>query len=333
LPFVLSRRRFAPLSAASVTVGAISWRPAMALADWKPGRDVEIVVGTNPGTGFDRTARVLQSIWQQQHLLDVPVTVLNKPGGAGVLAWLYINQRNRAFDALTVIAPVLLTNYLTGRSTFTWHDLTPLCVLLGEDIMVGVPSASDIRNGRDFADALKRDPTSISVGMSGIGGQNHVTLGLIGKAAEADLSKLKVVGFDGSGEAMTAVVGGHVDAAVGPISSFGPMIASGRLRGIGVATEQRLGGTFANVPTWREQGLDVVFTNWRGIAGPGAMTPQQAGYWDALLGKTVRLQVWQDELARTNLSSRYLDSSATRDFMVKEEATLRPVLQQLGFAH
>jgi putative tricarboxylic transport membrane protein len=64
----------------------------MALADWKPGRDVEIVVGTNPGTGFDRTARVLQLIWQQQHLLDVPVTVLNKPGGAGVLAWLYINQ-------------------------------------------------------------------------------------------------------------------------------------------------------------------------------------------------------------------------------------------------
>lgn len=332
MPFVLSRRRFTRLSAASAAVGAVSLRSAVAL-DWKPGRDVEIVVGTNPGTGFDRTARVLQSIWQQQHLLDVPITVMNKPGGAGVLAWLYINQRNRAFDALTVIAPVLLTNYLTGRSTFTWHDLTPLCVLLGEDIMVGVPSNSEIRNGRDFADALKRDPTSLAIGMSGIGGQNHVTLGLIAKAAGADLSKLKVVGFDGSGEAMTAVVGGHVDAAVGPISSFGPMIASGRLRGIGVATEQRLGGTFGNVPTWREQGLDVVFTNWRGIAGPGAMTPQQAGYWDALLGKTVRLQVWQDELARTNLSSRYLDSSATRDFMVKEEATLRPVLQQLGFAH
>jgi tripartite-type tricarboxylate transporter receptor subunit TctC len=77
----------------------------------------------------------------------------------------------------------------------------------------------------------------------------------------------------------------------------------------------------------------MVFTNWRGIAGPGAMPPQQAGFWDALLGKTVRPQAWQDELARTNLNSRYLDSSATRDFLVKEEATLRPVLRQLGFAH
>jgi tripartite-type tricarboxylate transporter receptor subunit TctC len=63
------------------------------------------------------------------------------------------------------------------------------------------------------------------------------------------------------------------------------------------------------------------------------MRPEQAGYWDALLGKTVRLQAWQEELARTNLSSRYLDSSATRDFLVQEETTLRPVLQQLGFAH
>ena len=84
--------------------------------------------------------------------------------------------------------------------------------------------------------------------------ENHVTLGLIGKAAGADLSKLKVVGFDGSGEAMTAVVGSHVDAAVGPISSFGPMIASGRLRGIGVATEQRLGGTFAKCPPGANRG-------------------------------------------------------------------------------
>lgn len=214
---------------------------------------------------------------------------MNKPGGAGVLAWLYINQHSRSFDGLAVIAPVLLTNYLTGRSTFTWHDLTPLCVLLGEDIKVGVASDSAIHNGRDFADALKRDPASLAIGVSGIGAQNHVTLGLIGKAAGADISKLKVVGFDGSGEAVTAVVGGHLDAAVGPISSFGPVIASGRLRGIGIATEQRPGGIYATVPSWREQGLDVVFTNWRGIAGPGTMTPSQVGYWDALFGNTVAL--------------------------------------------
>jgi putative tricarboxylic transport membrane protein len=132
---------------------------------------------------------------------------------------------------------------------------------------------------------------------------------------------------------VTAVIGGHVDAVVGPASSLGPVIASGRLRAIGVATEQRLGGVYTSVPTWREQGYDVVFTNWRGIAGPAAMTPAQVSYWDAIFARTVQLKSWQDELARTNLSSRYLNSSATRDFLAQQEAALKPVLQQLGFAH
>ncbi len=325
----LTRRHLAPLVASAFAFGA----SARAQATWKPLRGVEIVVGTNPGTGFDRTARVLQAVWQQQNLFDVPVTVINKPGGSGALAWLYIDQKNHSFSALAIIAPGLLTNNLTGRSPFTWHQLTPLCVLLGEDIMVGVGSNSEIRTGRDFAEALKRDPAAVSVGLSGIGAQNHVTLGLIGKAAGADISKLKVVSFEGSGEAVTAVIGGHVDAVVGPASSFGPVLASGRLRAIGVANEQRLGGVYAEVQTWREQGYDVVFTNWRGVAGPADMPAPQVSYWDALFGKTVQLDVWQEELRRTNLSNRYLDSRATSAFLTAQEAALRDVLQGLGFTH
>ena len=129
------------------------------------------------------------------------------------------------------------------------------------------------------------------------------------------------------------MLGGHVDVVVGPASSVAGLILSGKMRGIGIASEQRLGGVFADVPTWQEQGIAVTFTNWRGMAGPQSMSPSQVEYWDAVFGKTVRLKAWQDELARTKLSDRYLNSAATRGFLETEVAKLTPVLQALGFAH
>lgn len=332
-PIVLSRRRLAPLVACATACVALPGSFAFAEAEWKPGRNVEIVVGTNPGTGFDRTARVLQEVWKEQHVIDAPVTVLNKPGGAGVIAYHYVNQRARFADELTVIAPLLLTNYINHTTNFDWHELTPLCVLLGEEIVVAVNSDSPIRTGRDFADAIKRDPGAVSIGMSGIGGQNHVTVGLVGRAVGADIAKLKVVGFEGSGEAVTAVLGGHVDVVVGPASSVAGLIQSGRMRGIAIGSEKRLAGALADVPTWQEQGIPVTFTNWRGIGGPQAMTPPQVTYWDAVFGKTVSLPAWQDELALTKLSDRYLNSAATKAFLATEVAKLTPVLHELGFAH
>lgn len=325
----LPRRRLAPLVACAALAGS----PAFAQGAWRPGRNVEIVVGTEPGTGFDRTARVLQSVWKQEQVIEVPVTVVNKPGGAGVIGYHYLDQRARFADELAVMAPLLLTNYITHITTFDPHELTPLCVLLGEEIVVAVGGNSAIQTGRDFADAIKRDPASVAIAMSGIGGQNHVTVGLVGVAVGVDIAKLKVVGFDGSGEAVTAAVGGHVDVVVGPASSVAGLIASGRLRGIGIAAEKRMGGSLAGVPTWQEQGIAVIFSNWRGIAGPRGMVPAQIAYWDGVFGKTVRLKAWQDELARTGLTDHYLDSAATAKFLDAEVAKLTPVLRQLGFAH
>ena len=323
---MLPRRHLLALTA------ALAAKPALAQSTWKPGRLIEIVVGTNPGTGFDRTARVLQSAWKEGGLITTSVTVLNKPGGAGVIAYHYAEQRARVADELVIIAPLLLTNFITRTNTFDPHDVTPLCVLLGEEIVAATSSTSPLRNGRDFADAIKRDPSAVSVALSGIGGQNHVTLGLIGRAVGAEISKLKVVGFDGSGEAVTAAVGGHVDAVIGPASSVAGLIQGGRMRGLGVASEKRLDGALASVPTWQEQGIPVVLSNWRGVAGPKGMLPVQVAYWDGIFGKTVQLPVWKEDLARSGLNDHYLDSAATRMFLDAETAKLTPVLKELGFA-
>ena len=301
-------------------------------AAWKPERTVELIVGTDPGSGFDRTARILQKIWQTQHMLDVPVTVINKPGAGGAIGWTYMNTHPRNGNYLSIMSPLLLSNNLTGNSPLSFHDTTPVSLLENEEIVAAVYSGSQIKTGGDFIARLKQDPASVAVGVSGIGGQNHIALGLVAAASGIDVTKLKVVAFSGSGDVVTAVIGGHVESTFSPASSVEPQVQAGRMRAIGVSSEKRLEGVLANVPTWREQGIDAVFSNWRGIVGPKGMTADQIAYWDGIFAKTVATKDWQQEVERQHLTTHYLDGKATGAFLAQENDKLAQVLKQLGLS-
>jgi putative tricarboxylic transport membrane protein len=306
--------------------------PAWAESSWQPEKAVEIIVGTNPGTGFDRTARVFQKVAQDAKLIDVATTVVNKPGGSGAIGYAYMNAHQGDGDYIAVISPLVLSNNLTGASPLQYTDMTPLTILMGEEIAVAVKSDSPIKTGTDLLNKLKQDPASVSIALSGVGGQNHITIGLIGKAAGIDIKKLKIVGFTGSSEALTAALGGHVDALVAPASTIAPHIKSGAMRGLGIASDSRLGGELAGIPTWKEQGIDVVFSNWRGFIGPGGLNEQQVAYWDGVFAKASASHEWQDELNKNQLTSRYLDSTHTKEFLAQENDKLATVLKDLGLA-
>jgi putative tricarboxylic transport membrane protein len=303
---------------------------AFAQADWKPDRNVEIIVGTPPGSGYDSVARKLQEIWQTAGLVEKSVTVVNKPGGFNAVGNAYLNSHPGNGNYVAITGTLLLSDNLSGNTTISYKDFTPLAVLLNEEIVFAVNPASPIKTGKDFIDRLKQDPSSVSVSISGIGGQNHIALGLVAQAGGADASKLKVVGFQGGAEAVTAVLGAHVDATVAPASIVAPQLEAGKLRVIGVPSEKRLGGVYAQVPTWREQGVDTVFSQWRGLMGPKGLTAAQIAYWDGVLGKTVATKDWKDHIERTQLTYRYLDSGQSRDFITAQNETVRGILTSLG---
>jgi putative tricarboxylic transport membrane protein len=321
----------AVLSIQLAAIGLIcSVTEVFAQADWKPDRNVEIIVGTPPGSGYDSVARKLQEIWQTRNLVEKSVTVVNKPGGFNAVGNAYLNQHPGNGNYLAITGTLLLSDNLSGNTAISFKDFTPLAVLLNEEIVFAVNSASSIKTGKDFIDRLKQDPTSVSVSISGIGGQNHIALGLVAQAGGADASRLKVVGFQGGAEAVTAALGGHVDATVAPASIVAPQLEVGKMRVIGVPSEKRLGGVFAQVPTWREQGVDAVFSQWRGLMGPKGLTPAQIAYWDGALGKTVQTKDWKDHIERTQLTYRYLDSGQARDFVADQNETVRGILIGLG---
>jgi len=316
-----------------IALTALAPTSALAQKAWKPDRPVEIVVGTDPGSGFDRTARLLQKIWQSAHLIEQPVTVVNKAGGFGALGWAYMNQRGRSGNVVAIMSPLLLTNRIAGNMDLSFEDTSPLALLEDEEIAFAVYTDSGIKTGADFIARLRDDPSSVSVGVSGIGGQNHVALALVAQAAGGiDLARLKVVSFAGSGDVVTSVIGGHVEATASPASTVAPQVAAGRMRAIGISSEARIGGVLAEVPTWREQGVDAVFSNWRGVIGPKGMTAEQIQYWDGVLAKTVATPEWKEEVERAQLTGHYLPSHETGAFLASENAKLSGVMGTLGLS-
>jgi putative tricarboxylic transport membrane protein len=328
----ISRRQIMSAAATMFAAPMVS-RTALAAA-WVPTGPIEIVVGTDPGSGFDRTARILQKIWQTAGIVQQSVTVLNKAGGFGALGWDYMNQRGKNGQIVAIISPLLLTNHISGNMAMSFKETTPLAVLEDEEIVTAVYHGSSINNGTELVQKLRENPRSVSFGVSGIGGQNHLALALMAEAAGGiDVSKLKVVGFAGSGDVATAVIGGHVEATASPASTVAPQVAAGRMRGIGISSESRLEGVLSGVPTWREQGIDSVFSNWRGVCGARSMTANQIAYWDGVMAKTVETKEWQQEVEKEKLKTHYLDSDAARAFLSAQNDRLQKTMQKLGLAN
>ena len=149
-------------------------------------------------------------------------------------------------------------------------------------------------------------------------------------AGGIDVTKLKVIGFAGSGDATTAVIGGHVDSMASPASTIAPQVAAGRMRSIAVSSDQRLPGGLSGTPTWKEQHVDSVFSNWRGVVGPSEMKPAQVAYWGEVLTRTVQPQEWNRELERDQLTAHYLDSAKMAGFLQAQNNDLAAIMSKLG---
>ena len=306
--------------------------PAQA-QNWQPDKNVEMVVNTAPGSGPDVTARLIQKILQERKAVPTSLTVANKPGGGGAIAYGYLSQHQGDGHFVAIASKSLLTNHIAGRMPLTYSNLTPLAILFGEYITVAVKADSPIKSGRDLLDRMKKDPTSLSFGVAtSLGNPNHQGVAMAMKAVGIELRKTKTVVFQSGGNAMTALLGGHVDVVPGSVGLVRKHVEAGSVRLIAVAAPQRLGGAFANTPTWKEQGADVIVSNWRGMVGPGGMTPAQTAWWDNALKMLTETEAWKQALEKNNWSDEYKPSAETRKYMDAEYAELKAFLTELELA-
>jgi putative tricarboxylic transport membrane protein len=298
---------------------------------WKPEKGIEILIGLTAGSSQDRTGRALQKVWQEANLLNVPVTVVNRPGGGGHVAATVLLQHPGDGHYLLVISPTIISRHITGLGTLQYSDLTPLALLGNQYLAAAVRPESPLKSVRDLMERLKRDPHTFSIGINSAGGTLHIMSAMLIRSAGGDPKKARIPTFQG-GELMTAGIGGHVDAIVTVASNILPHVQSGKLNMLGVAAPKRLTGALAAVPTFREQGMDLVVSNWAGVAAPKALSAQQIAFWDGLLSRTVATPGWKAFVEQNQWEAEYLPSAAFVKDLQAEEKRLRPALTELGLA-
>lgn len=318
--------RGALIAASFMLAAAATAQPA-----WKPERAVEIIIGTAPGNSPDRLGRTLQSLWTEKRLVETPVQVVNRPGAGNVIAWQYLSTRAGDPHYLMVATLSLSTGYLTGRSRFGYRDFTPLAILYDEYVAITVRADSPIRDGRDLIERLRKDPGSLSLGQSSaLGSANHLAAGLVLKAAGVDVRKVRTVVFDSAGPVITAALGGHVDFVATSVSVPVPQMQAGGVRVLGVVAPRRLGGVYANVPTWRELGVDAVLSSYRGMIGAKDMTDAQIAFWEDRLATATREPSWRAEAEKNHLDATFVRSREMRKYLDDLESGIKSLLDDLG---
>lgn len=326
-----NRKYFATILLASSL--AIFSLPVFAQPAWSPEKNVEIIVPSAAGGGLDRTARAVHQIWQDQKIVTAISTVVNKPGGSGTLSYIYLNQFKGNGHYISISSPTLLTNHILGIGQLGPADFTPIAQLSSEYLLLMVNAGSPLKNGQEIIERLRKDPSGLSIAIGSVrGGANHIGIGRILKAGGIDVKKLKVVLFKSGTESVTAVMGGHVDLSINAPEQALPLIAGGKLRAIAIGSPNRLTGAFANVPTWKEFGIDVVTDTWRGVVAPKDLSQSQIAYWDMVFSKLTSSKEWQAVVDKHHWVNNYMNSAKTRQFLESDYQEQKADLTELGLA-
>lgn len=324
----LQRASFACLAAA-MTATAVS--SGHAQGTWRPERQVENVVASAAGGAGDANARLFQTLVQKYRLVEVPVIIANKPGGGQAVALAYLDQHTGDGHFVMNSTMGLMTAHLMGRSKVTYTDYTTLAILYGEYMTLAVRPDSPIKSARDMAERLKRDPQSLTIAIGiGIGGTNHISVGLVTKAMGVDVRKLKTVVFQTNAQGITGVMGGHVDVVSLSLAAGLRAAKAGQVRIIGISSERRSEGGAAEIPTWKEQGLDVVFSNVRFSIAPKGLSAAQTGYWDGVFERLIQTEEWKNEVRQNDWTLDYANSRQAPPRMARLNAQLKTALTDAG---
>ena len=298
---------------------------------WRPDKNVELIVPSNAGSGADASARLIQKIWQDAKLPGNSITVNNKPGGGGAVAWTYLNTHPGDGHFLAFTSATLLTNKLAGLNPLGYTDVTPIANLLSEYIAFSVKADSPLRGARDLLERIKNDPAALSFGLAtSAGNPNHMAIAKIARSVGVDPKKLKVVVFSASAQSFPALLGGHVDVIVTNISNPVQQIEAKAMRAIAVTAPRRQTGVYAGVPTWREIGIDMVMDNWRGVVGAKAMTPPQIAFWEGAFRRLSQSDDWKKDLERSFQEANFIGSRDVTKFLAAELEDNRMLLTELG---
>jgi putative tricarboxylic transport membrane protein len=317
----MRRDTFLKSLAALVAAGSLP------LPSWAAA-NIKMMIPANPGGGWDTTGRALGKALQEAGEA-ASVSYDNKGGAAGAIGLAqFVNGSKGDANAMMTMGAVMLGGIITGKPPVSLSQATPLARITSEYNVFVLPADSKLKTMKDVVEQMKKDPGSVKWGGGSRGSTEHIAAAMIAREVGVDPSKINYVAFRGGGEATAAILGGNVTVGGSGYSEFAEYITTGKMRAIAVTSDTRLKGK--DVPTLKEQGINVVIGNWRGVYGAAGITPEQRKALIEMIVKATKTKSWAESLEKNAWTPAVMTGAEFETFVDNEFASLRAVMAKSG---
>ena len=305
-------------------LGAVGVLPSPASA----AANLKMMIPANPGGGWDTTGRALGKALQDSGAAS-SVSYDNKGGAAGAIGLAqFVNANKGDANAMMTMGAVMLGGIITGKPPVSLSQATPLARITSEYNVFVLPAESKSKTMKDVVEQMKQDPGSVKWGGGSRGSTEHIAAAMIAREVGVDPSKINYVAFRGGGEATAAILGGNVTVGGSGYSEFAEYITTGKMRAIAVTSATRIKGL--EVPTLKEQGINVVIGNWRGVYGAAGITPEQRKGLIEMIVKATKTKAWAEALEKNSWTPALMTGAEFEKFVDDEFASLRAVMAKSG---
>ncbi|WP_018922106.1 tripartite tricarboxylate transporter substrate binding protein [Salsuginibacillus kocurii] len=300
--------------------------------DWEPENDVEYIAPADAGGGWDTLIRTTAQVIENEDLAPVNFAPQNVPGSGGAVAWAEIAGHAGEDQPLFAASPPIILVPLTETSEYDHTDFTPVANLITDYSIVLVDPESEFESINDVFEAIEEDPGAVSVGGgSAAGSMDHIAFA--GAAAEygVDAADVNYVPFSGGGEAMTNLLGGHVDVVVTGVGESTGQVESGELQPLAYSAEESIDGLDeAGAETFVDAGIDYTFDIWRGIMGPPDMSEEAVAYYEEMYADMIETDEWEEQAEDLGWIDNYQPSEEFDVFLDEQYELFEDVLTDIG---
>ncbi|MCS6778382.1 MAG: tripartite tricarboxylate transporter substrate binding protein [Geminicoccaceae bacterium] len=322
-----ARRRILGWWLAAVTVGGLA---GAAEAAW-PERPITLVVPWAAGGGTDATARIIAKVMEPD--LGVPVNVVNRTGGAGVVGHSAVATAPADGYTLGLITFEIGAMHHQGLTELSWKDYTPIALMNEDPAGVIVRADSPYKTAKELLDAIKAAPKGkFKASGTAQGGSWHIALGGMLAAAGLSADHVAWVPSTGAATALQDMVAGGVDFVTCSVPEAKALIDAGKVKALALMAEQR-NPTFPEVPTLKEAtGIDFRLGAWRGLAGPKGLPEEVTAKLVPLAKKVYDSKEFQDFMAGRGFATVYLPPDQFQAFMKARDEATGQIMKGLGLA-
>lgn len=290
--------------------------------------ELKIIAPAAPGGGWDQTARSMQQALIAEKLVK-NAQVINVAGAGGTIGLAqFVNGAKGDGNQLMVNGFVMVGAILMNKSPVSMSQITPIARITEETQVMVVPANSPIKTAKDLAEMVKKDVAKVTFAGGSAGGVDHIMAALFVGAVGADASKVNYVPFSGGGESLAAILGGKVTAGISGVAEYEGQIKAGKLRAIGVTSPKRLPGS--DIPTFKEQGVDLVLTNWRSLFGAPGINDAQKKALGEVVEKMVKSNAWKEVLKQKGWDDAYMAGDEFAKFLANEQIRVNDVMKTVG---